>query len=304
MTQSVYSQILDAIREGTLPDDFSLHTEEAEGAIAWAPGAQDGVTIYHMSYPGLDDANYAKMEKALDCASSGDVPSAEQLFAELTDNVRAVSIVDELQGCVIENKDRFNAENLFWSAVTLIKRSTDPECVKIGMELLELFKHPSDIREIIRTVGLYDEFTIFSVWCMLNWEDGNREIFELAKKVSGWGRIHAVERLEPADDEIRYWLLTEGCANRVLPAYSALTCWEKSGAENILFGSPSDDEFKGLSLIIGGLLDEEPVTGISETDDPEGIIRRFLEISANYSVTDAERFVIDTAREYIAENKA
>ena len=304
MTQSVYSQILDAIREGTLPDDFSLHTEEAEGAIAWAPGAQDGVTIYHMSYPGLDDENYAKMEKALDCASSGDVPSAEQLFAELTDNVRAVSIVDELQGCVIENKDRFNAENLFWSAVTLIKRSTDPECVKIGMELLELFKHPSDIREIIRTVGLYDEFTIFSVWCMLNWEDGNREIFELAKKVSGWGRIHAVERLEPADDEIRYWLLTEGCANRVLPAYSALTCWEKSGAENILFGSPSDDEFKGLSLIIEGLLDEGPVTGISETDDPEGIIRRFLEISANYSVTDAERFVIDTAREYIAENKA
>ena len=305
MDDSIYTQIRQGLtEEGTIPEDFSLKTETAEGSIPWAPGAQDGVTIYHTRYPGLNDEEYAKMEKALKSASAGDSAAADRLFGELTENVRAVSIVDELQGYVFENKDDLDAENLFWTAVTLVKESRNPECLKIGMELLELFKHPSDIREIIRTVGLYDEFTIFSVWCMMNWEDGNREIFELAKKVRGWGRVHAVERLKPADEEIRHWLLTEGCRNEVLPAYSALTCWEKADAENVLFGTPTAEEFKGLSLIIEGLLDEGPVTGISETDDPEGILKRFLEISDNYPLTEADRGIIASARDSINGNNS
>ncbi|MBR2670672.1 MAG: hypothetical protein IKE27_00555 [Oscillospiraceae bacterium] len=304
MDGSIYIQIKQGItEEGILPEDFSLKTETAEESIPWAPGAQDGVTIYHINYPGLNDEEYTKMEEALKSASAGDSAAAGRLFSELTKNVRAVSIVDELQGYIFENKDDIDAKNLFWTAVTLVKESLNPECLKIGMELLELFKHPSDIREIIRTVGLYDEFTIFSVWCMMNWEDGNRDIFELAKKVRGWGRVHAVEKLKPENEEIRQWLLTEGCRNEVLPAYSALTCWEKAGAESILFGTPTVEEFKGLSLIIGGLLDEGPITGISETDDPVGIINRFLEISGNYPLTDADRGVIASARDYIDGNK-
>ena len=173
------------------------------------------------------------------------------------------------------------------------------ECVKVGLALLELFSEPEDrIKEIIRRLGLYDEFTIFSVWNMQKWENGNSEIFSLAQKTHSWGRIHAVERLEPETDEIRHWLLTEGTVNDVVNAYSSLTCWQKSGAEEILFGNPTQEDFKGIVTLVEGLLDEGPVPGISELENAESILLRFLELAPEYSPGINEYETILSVREW------
>ena len=97
----------------------------------------------------------------------------------------------------------------------------------------------------------------------------------------GWGRIHAVEHLKPDTEEIRHWLLTEGTINSVTNSYSALTCWYKSQAESILFGQPTPEEYKGITILIEGLLNEGPVQGISALKNAEQVLQRFLEPSQN-----------------------
>lgn len=133
---------------------------------------------------------------------------------------------------------------------------------------------------------------------MQKWDGGNDEIFALAKKVHSWGRIHAVERLEPETDEIRCWLLTEGTINEVVNAYSSLTCWQKSGAEEILAGQPTREEFKAISPLIEGILDEGPVPGISELENAEAVILRFLQLSSEYTLGADEYDVILAIRHW------
>lgn len=294
MEKSIYQQICDHITDGILDESFSLQDEDTDGApFKWAPGAMDGVAMYHMQHSGLDASQAKGMAKALKSAASGNYPEAEALFNVWTKENRAISVIDELQKYVIDHSARLDAGNVFQTALSMMLHSTHIECVKIGMELMELFLvNDEKVREVIRRLGLYDEFTIFAVWNMQKWEDGNSEILKLAKKVHSWGRIHAVERLEPETDEIRHWLLTEGTVNGVVNAYSSLTCWQKANAEEILFGQLTEEEFKGITTLIDGLLDERPVPGISELEDAENMLLRFLEIAPHYNLTGQDYDVI------------
>ena len=299
MSRSIYQLICDNIKDGVLDENFEI-PDEGGSEIKWAPGAMDGVTLYHSAHQGLGPDETKKMARALKAAASDNFPEADALFKEWTERNRAVSVVDELQDYVIKHADRLPPRGMHNTAMNLVLNSEHKECVKIGLEILELFGEPDEaIKEMIRRVGLYEEFTIFSVWNMQKWESGNDEIFKLARKVSSWGRIHAVERLEPETEEIRHWILTEGAMNYVMPAYTALTCWYKSQAEEVLFCRPTTEEFAGIATMIEGLLDEGPVAGISRIDNAFEILSRFVTIAPEYQLTDDEFRVVESAKEWL-----
>ena len=304
MTASIYQLICAHLTDGGLDDTFELPNESPDpSGIRFAPGAMDGITVYHMGHSELRKDQIKGMAEALSAASANDYEEADRLFAAWTKEVRAVSAVDDLQQYVIDHAGELNPNHIYSVASNLILGSAHIECVKIGLVLLELFKSLDDIlKEPIRRLGLCDEFTLFAVWDMLKWENGNEEIFNLAQKTRSWGRIHAVERLEPATEEIRRWLLFEGVDNNVLSAYSALPCWEKSGAEQILFGEPTAEEYKALGALIEGLLDEGPVAGISLFDDPAAILKRYLSLSENYPQTDEGDKTVLAVKEWLEKN--
>lgn len=231
----------------------------------------------------MNDEQTDALAEALYTAAAGNTEEADRLFAEWTRENRAINYIDEIQMYVIDHQNEMDIGNLFRTAMFMIVDSTHIECVKIGMELLELFTEPDEsIKNVIRILGLCDEFTIFSVWNARKWKNGNEEVFRLAKGAEGWGRIHAVNHLKPESDEIRFWLLTEGTVNSVEYAYSALTCWEKAKAETILFAQPTIEEFKGISVLINALLDEGPAPGISEIGNVEDVLLRFLDLSKTF----------------------
>ncbi len=116
---------------------------------------------------------------------------------------------------------------------------------------------------------------------MSRWKDGNNAIFQQAQKVHGWGRIHAADRINPDNEEIRRWFLLDGVHNDVMPSYSALVCWKKSDAETLFRKGPSREEFSGIRDILEGLLDEGPVRGISRIENSEEVIRLFLSEAEN-----------------------
>ena len=67
---------------------------------------------------------------------------------------------------------------------------------------------------------------------MRTWKDGNNEIWNLAKRVHGWGRIHAIEQLEPETNDIRRWLLTDGVRNEVMYYEKRPALWQERRRES------------------------------------------------------------------------
>lgn len=276
---SLYDFIAAAVVDEQLPKDFSLpETTTDDGQIKWMDGAMDGVNVYHMGFAKISDENRALMADAVRAASEKDFESADKLFGSLGQKAHAITVIDDLQSYIMDHKSELSAQKVYEYGIHAILHSEDRECVKIGLSLLELFDTDDndELKKVIRTLGLSDEFSIFAIFVMLCWEDGNDEVYRLARRIHGWGRIHAIERIEPTTDEIKRWLLTEGVHNAVIPAYSALTCWQKSDAEKVLRNNPSREEFSGIRDIIEGLLDEGPVLGISEVENADEVILTFL----------------------------
>ena len=304
--QSLLSYIASHVTDRKLPEGFSLPDTSGEGGIPWADGAEDGVMMYHMGMPGMDDDALALMGDCVRAASRGDREKADRLFERLGSEYRALSVIDELQGFVIDCKDELDAGNLYAYARHALVDSADRECVKFGLSLLELFRTDRDesVREAMRTVGLSDEFALFAIFVMLRWENGNEEIWRLAQKLHGWGRIHAVERMEPETEQIREWLLTEGIRNDVMPAYSALTCWRKANAEEILRNQPTREQFSSIRDIIEALLDEGPVAGISELENREDVLLTFLQTAKTMAREQEDSEVIRGIQAYYQEREA
>lgn len=284
----LFELIASSVIDGELPRSFSLpDISDEEDGIKWADGAMDGVSIYHMGIPEISEDDLMLISDAVRAAGMKEYDLADRLFRMLGSHIRAVHAADDLRSYIIENKSKLAAENLYNYAIHLLFSAEDRESVKYALSMLELFKTDGHrkTKDAVRTIGLSDEFTLFAVLIMQHWKDGNNEIWQLARKVHGWGRIHAVERIEPDTEDIRHWLLTEGVHNDVMPAYSALTCWFNSSAEDILREGPSREEFTGIRDIIRGLLDEGPVSGFSELDNKDEIIFLFLDTAWDMELT-------------------
>lgn len=301
--KSIYEIISENEENGKLKDDFSLPSDDDKETLQFADGAMDGMSIYHIAPYQADEEDFKLIETAVNMASAGNTKEAETTFAKLGKKARAVQLVDIFQQYIIDHSKTLNVNNLFECAMELILHSSEKESIKFALEILELINTDREtVKKYIRTIGLSDEFTIFAIWIMQTWENGNKEIFKLAQKVNGWGKIHAVEALNPETEEIKNWILMHGTQNYVVNAYSALTCWKKSQAEERLKGKISFEEFEGILTIVDALLDEGPTTGISAIKNSDEIISDIISRSESFDLT-IEDYETILNIEYWAENE-
>ena len=303
MNKSVYELIKEATVDGQLPDDFSLPAlKDGEEEVSFADGALDGITMYHMPPFDMTESDYQVMTEAINAASNHEFEIADSLFIQLSKENRAISVSDKLQHYVIDNQDNLKAGNLYEYAVGLIQLSDNRECVKYGLLILgQLVTNNEEVKEIVRTLALSDEFTLFCIHIMYTWSGGNNDIFETARKVHGWGRIHALELLKPLiprTDEIREWMLKEGINNNIAPFYSALTCWRNANIGSILYVDPTYEELYYIGKILDAMLDESAVPGISTLDKRIDILLKYLEKAQKYSLSAEDYQVIHHIYQY------
>ena len=135
-----------------------------------------------------------------------------------------LAYVDATQNWILEHSEELDPTNLYLFARHLLFYAREKEEVKLALSLLEIVWNEKDeeVRQAVRELAASDEFTLFASFAVSNWENKNEELFRMAQKAHGWGRIHAVASLEPTTEEIRRWLLREGVDNDVMPEYSAL----------------------------------------------------------------------------------
>ena len=270
----------------TLGKDFSLPSDEK--GLRYVDGAKDGICAYHMGAAEITKKDIEEINKVITLANTGDYDQADSVLEKLCERIRVVNFIDELQDCILDRKDEIE-DKFYVYSLHLMTQSANIECVKVGMMIQELFTQSDEVKGMVRTLGLSDEFTLYSVFIMRNWENGNTEIMNIAKSVNGWGKVHAVHYIEPDTEEIKYWLLTGAVSNDVMPAYSGWDCYKKADVESVLKKNAiTYKEFKGVLTIVDAILDEGPVLGVSNIEDPKSVLLNVLNHAIKHMPLNAE----------------
>lgn len=292
-------------KNGILQENFELpNTDDKEG-YKFAPGAMDGICMYHMGDKTLVDEDKKKLKELIILAGNGYTSKAEEGFALFCKENRVITFIDELQKSIFDCENEIKPSILFDFAVDMLLHSADVECVKIGLSILELYNTCDDevLANTIKTVALYDEFTVFSLFIMRRWPTAEKDILDCAKKVHGWGRIHCVDFIEPSDKETIEWLLFNGIENEILQAYSAWDVFKKAEVPLLLKrGDLSYEEIHAILKITQALMDEDPIPGLSNMDNPKVFLNDVLfRAEGNYQFSEEDLKILKDIRDYNIE---
>lgn len=280
---SVMQRIYDAMDErGRLPRDFSLRQAmEPEGSAqgfyysdGFMEGNITGLEKGEEESPELQEI----LQQILDGAYDQAVQGLQAFFGKGEDRFMNAYVLP-LQQEIDAHREELDPEPLIWFAHRLLQEADQEEIIKFALSLLEFFElqEEEDVAEDIRLLARCNEFTLFCVRDFLQWTDGQEEIFQTARQVYGWGRIAALEYLEPRTAPIRQWMLEEGWDNDVNPVYTARLLADHVDLLGVLERPTlTAKAFEGAEALVDALLVDEPVPGISEIRQPVKLLTEFL----------------------------
>lgn len=261
----------------------------------------DGIALYHMGAP---DQDTALLEQAVDTAAT-DLGQARELVNQWVSEGHMVSAMNKILQYVMERQEQLPPSEIYRLAAECALKGTHREEVKFGLVLLVLFDTDQNepLKNALRILALSDEFTLYVLQIAANWTQSSQEILRIAKTVHGWGRIHAVAALKPETQEIADWLFTQGWDNTILPAYSALECYQKGSLRQRLEEGLTEKDYLCACELMAALLDEGPVAGISEIEDHPGLLSAFLDCSASKAVSPQRQKALQQVEAYAREHE-
>ena len=218
---------------------------------------------------------------------------------------RVVPVIDPFMEALRQETD-VNHDRLYDLGKSFAKDSPNREPVKFGIAVLGLYGQEQD-KDIFRTLGRHDEFTLFCAVALANAsENGEEELWELAKQVEGWGRIHLVERLtETRNPEIQDWLLREGYKNSVMYEYLGYSCAVGGNLLAALQRDVVDDQLLGATgEIIQSLISGGPAASLDDYEDGAAVVELYLGEMEQRASSLAQFLTIRAIREFLGEEKA
>lgn len=273
--------------DGKLPHTFTLEKKKLPNQLAFTPGAEDGMGRFPLEATEEEQV----VKKVVQLLKKFCKAPRRQYLTDmeiiLTEH-RALSVIDPVLNRFISSRRGIDAKNILGAGFRIVQASSSTELTKIGISLFGLFDlgDMDEAKKIITTLALYDDYTLYAVIAVSAWTNGNHVIFQIAQNVDGWGKIHAVEHLEPESEEIREWILRKGCLNSVMDAYLGLSCATKGDLISALRQESMDDElFDSTAIIIDALLAEGPTGGISVYEHAREALTRFLDHAQQHAHT-------------------
>ncbi len=255
----IYGFIRDRLQpipgDDALPDNEEFNKDKK---LRFTAGASDGVALRHGVRHHGDESDEARAAAVLAAVKEAiREPIAEnigRLYGLLIED-RTIDFIEAFLSLLAEDRVGVSSE-LPTLARWLATEAPDRGVVKFGLALLGRCGDFRDA-EILITLGRHEEFTLYaSVALSEVLIDPEPTLWELAKQVHGWGRIHLVERLGSTTNEaIKRWMLREGYKNRIMTEYLAYCCATTGGLIAAL-RDPEPDErlLAGAGDIIEGLL--------------------------------------------------
>ncbi|MFC9778393.1 limonene hydroxylase [Paenibacillus chitinolyticus] len=279
---SIYSYIKEqgSDIDGTLPDDEEFW---AGGKLRWVAGGLDGAFGHHAA-AGVADEEVSGLVSLL--AKQTRKPTNTKR-KEIYQKLIKEDIIGQIDNVLneIRRNPAIQAAPLFNEAQWFAEHAAHRNAVKFGIALLGLFQN-EQLKDLLMTLGRHDEFTLYAAVAIQNgMENSNEILFELAKNVNGWGKIHLVERLEPNTPEIKAWLLRHGCQNSVMNEYLACICARNGELHEAISVDRVDrDLFEGATDIIQALLYGGPAEDIDDYEPAPQVTTDYVRLADEMSV--------------------
>ncbi len=271
---SIYEQIDDAVRlNGYLPDDFSLNDHLKPSQVEPAHmGDEEG-----LMKRGDEETEKEMVKKAVALIKEN-INVNPRLAVHSFDDEEVGFTVARIRGRllknIIDNIKEYDPHKLSTLAYSLAIFGTKTETVKLGLLLLVMFDFADDeiVRKQLIKMGLYEDFTGYVIPNVKAWshEISSHVFYVYAQKLKGWGKINAVENLEPVNDEVKEWLLKNGCRNEISNGYLAKCVYDKCDfMSRIEEGGFDEEQMQGARDIMTGLMEEGVAAGISAIERPD-----------------------------------
>jgi hypothetical protein len=243
----------------------------------WIAGAFEGVMSLHGG--GHRDRQEPLLAAAaiVHAAQQPLTTTSVHLVAERLTTVGGPTDVDRMLSAVRDGEG-VRRERIAELARWLCRFGVTRGQVKGGIALLGLSGGPRDIG-LISSLGLLEDLTLYSVVALKNLvPDSLSQIFELAKQVEGWGRIHAVYRLVgTVEPEIRDWLLRGGYDSGVMVEELAFIAATTGGLAAALQGEVDDDLLDHAGILLRALACGGPAEDMSDYASGEFAIGLYLD---------------------------
>ena len=278
-----------------LPDDDSLHIAMPEIAgLNFMPGMLDGIM-------GKDEKNSA--DTLLTMFRHFAEVDSNALSDELIDKHlggiymfiiqhRTLGYIDDFLEALINEAD--NNARLLHFCITAARRfllsGVHREAIKFGIAVLGICNLDEKEMAMLLYLGLADEFARFVAVALMR-NEKNDEIFYLAERTKGWGRIAYVDYVKIDDEKKREWLLLEGYQCEIGIDHIVLECLEKGDLLGFIKERGFDEK---IYTATGQML--KSFCGVSKVhfaDYPHSkeLVALFIEESKN-KVMNIERFAI------------
>lgn len=281
----------------TLPDE-----KKADDEVKFAAGLMDSMI-------GADNSEKSKtIVKKLfaiisKISNNGDEQSKSDFYREIIENENVISIIDDFLQKLVQSSLSVDPY-LYNYAYDLATKTNNRNSVKFGIAILGLCQNKEPIEDI-KLLGLHDEFTVFSTIALSSLSDNLiNDLYQLAQKVDGWGKIQLVDRLAEMEltDEIRDWLILEGYKNSIMYEYLALTC-AINGKLNKKLQNESINQhfFDAAGDIIATLMneDESPADGISAYHETEETIQNYIRHAKSMSLKISDFITLHKIKDYL-----
>ncbi|MFC0216620.1 limonene hydroxylase [Paenibacillus chartarius] len=296
---SIYSYIREQGEQvdGSLPDDEEFW---AGSKFRWIAGGLDGAMGHHAGPGSMSDEVRELVHLLAKHSRKPKNATRKALYAKLVKMELGGGSFDSIL-TEVRKHPGVKPGAVFQEAAWFAEHAAHRNVVKFGIALLGLFQNEK-VKDLLLTLGRHDEFTLYAAVAIQNgMEDSNEVLFELARKVHGWGKIHLVERLEPATREIKDWLLRHGCRNNVMNEYLACICARNGGLREALSSERVDGElFDGATVIMEALLNGGPAEDIDDYEDAPQVVSDYVRLARDMGSTVRYLSVIMKLDDYLA----
>ena len=282
-----------------LPDE-----DPEPNRLRWMAGAADGVGV-NLLGAGDEDSHIEAVVTQVLAVTSARRPrrAAHALYQTLVAGPPVIGWAESFSQAIIEA--RAPAKAMRELSRWLLKTSAEREPLKFGLVLCGLTGAGTD--DDVLDLGGHEEFTVFAATAVMrSADDPDLALFELARRVHGWGRIHLVERLvESPHDEIKEWLLRGGYRNTVMDEYVAYLVAQACGLKQALDEHDVDEELlDSAGGLVVALLRGGPAQDIDDYHDGVPVITSYIEHVRSRPITIERAGTIAEIRRWLTSPDA
>lgn len=261
----LYKELVKNIEDGKLSHKFNIYKyyEFNDIHLDYIPGGVDATYIFGGNHEALYNDSSAIIDIIVRHNSIRDYKECakdlDNYFYRNRDHLLIYSI-DKINEEFVGLQDELNSIYIYELALYIINNLNSVEAIKLAIFFLSFINIGENDSKMLYNLALCDEFTFFVLFYHINQLDNKNDvIFDLIKRVNGFGKIFLMDKLKITDTKIRDYIITKGVYNTSDMALMSNIIYNKIDISKFINSDTTDDIYKSISIIIDSLIENDKI---------------------------------------------